>query len=668
MHCWSKTEPNRRWTASAARALQLLKPADTHSWHGAAVALGSGCARPVGLQRTPMEPVASTSSSSGDESAQGQRFGARPNGPTNGISSSASAANATDPSSRIPRYGSKFSLEELNGAASHSSAPVYVNGGGYHNYPSRQSASPYNGLQAPYDDLKSLPGGESKSARRSNSVSLSGQQWSAMTPADFRALLASTWRALKRDWDEGRGFRAWILELRTRPNTALRRPFAKSLGRLPAWLIYSTLAVIILFYLRSSGRQARQNTHSEAERWLQQLQIDRVVPRGERRTRALNSYRNPYGFIGLVDPYAGGVFNPSILVLPDTVPLENRIVVVARGSEGIDVVEGDDVRWETVVGCFLLELKRPRLGLPYLARESDLYTLNLPAERKPSYQRCDNKDWNVYIGAEDPRLFITDDGQPLLIYSQTGNAPMICRAIFIIDARVVIPGLKSALKKAGYNPPIQFKNQTDLIREDQSNIEKNWSPFLGDFNELYFHVSLVPQQIYKYVPDLTMRKLLPHSPESNCLTDLLGADLGHTHLHHATPLIRATLCNRGECKPTIHNTVLVGLIHVKYHPEPYLYYERRAVTWNVTSPFEYLSVSPPLTYMGTNQADPIFTVSVVWDHPSSKGGGLGLNHGFLDDRMIISFGVADYGSGYIDVVAGDVLAEHTMCKASTPLW
>lgn len=34
------------------------------------------------------------------------------------------------------------------------------------------------------------------------------------------------------------------------------------------------------------------------------------------------------------------------------------------------------------------------------------------------------------------------------------------------------------------------------------------------------------------------------------------------------------------------------------------------VTWNVTSPYEYLSVSKPLTYSGTNQADPIFTVSM----------------------------------------------------------
>lgn len=42
-----------------------------------------------------------------------------------------------------------------------------------------------------------------------------------------------------------------------------------------------------------------------------------------------------------------------------------------------------------------------------------------------------------FIGPEDPRLFFTNIGQPLLIYSQTGRTPGICRAIFIIDARCV---------------------------------------------------------------------------------------------------------------------------------------------------------------------------------------------------------------------------------------
>ncbi|GAA5905800.1 hypothetical protein JCM8208_000903 [Rhodotorula glutinis] len=370
-------------------------------------------------------------------------------------------------------------------------------------------------------------------------------------------------------------------------------------------------------------------------------------PRPQNKAKVIESVSNPFGFIGLIDPYAGGIFNPSVLVLPDAAGLGWRHLFVARGEEKYELIAGEDTRWESVVGCFLLPLKRAHLDLPYLARESDLTTLDLPAERKVPYQRCINPDFN----------------------HQTGNMPNVCRAIFVIDARMVIPGLDKALKRAGYDPPVHFREQTPLIREAQSSVEKNWSGFMGQNNELMFHVSLVPQQIYKYTPNLTLRPLDPLAPSHNCLTELLGPDMNRVHLHHATPLLRATLCKRGECKPDVHNTVMFGIIHVKYHPLPYLHYVRHVVTWNVTEPYKYLSVSRPLTYSGTNQADPIFTVSMAWDHPTNRHG-LGLNHGFLDDTVIISFGVADYGSGYTDVLALDLLTDHQLCAGveGTSLW
>ncbi|ORY78098.1 hypothetical protein BCR35DRAFT_267012 [Leucosporidium creatinivorum] len=390
--------------------------------------------------------------------------------------------------------------------------------------------------------------------------------------------------------------------------------------------------------------------------------VDRTtgLHRGHNKAKVLESFSNPYGFINLVDPYAGGVFNPSILILPDACGEGQRHVVVARGPEKYEVINGEDTRWESVLGCFLTPMKRAHLELPYLARESELETLKLPAKRKVEYLRCHDPIYDQFIGPEDPRLFFTNDGQPLLIYSQTGRSPNICRAIYIIDARVVIPGLEKALKKGGWNPPIVFTEQTDLIREGQFNIEKNWAPFLGEKDELFFHVSLVPQEIYKWVPGLTLRALDPAPPSHNCLTEIIGAEMNRVKFHHATPLLRVTLCRRGECVPDIHNTVLFGIIHIKYHPLPYLFYERRVVTWNVTSPYEYLSVSKPLTYSGTNQADPIFTVAMAWDHPTDRHG-LGLNHGFLDDVVVTSFGVYDYGSAYIDILARDMLSDHEIC-------
>jgi hypothetical protein len=48
-----------------------------------------------------------------------------------------------------------------------------------------------------------------------------------------------------------------------------------------------------------------------------------------------------------------------------------------------------------------------------------------------------------------------------------------------------------------------------------------------------------------------------------------------------------------------------------------MFYERRVVTLNVTSPYEYVSVSKPIHYTGTNQRDAIFTVSMSWDRTTA---------------------------------------------------
>ncbi len=78
-----------------------------------------------------------------------------------------------------------------------------------------------------------------------------------------------------------------------------------------------------------------------------------------------------------------------------------------------------------------------------------------------------------------------------------------------------------------------------------------------------------------------------------------------------------------------------------------MFYERRVVTLNVTSPYDYVSVSKPIHFTGTNQRDAIFTVSMSWDHPTVRGG-LGLNHGYLDEVLATTFGIKDDEGGYTE--------------------
>jgi hypothetical protein len=48
-------------------------------------------------------------------------------------------------------------------------------------------------------------------------------------------------------------------------------------------------------------------------------------------------------------------------------------------------------------------------------------------------------------------------------------------------------------------------------------------------------------------------------------------------------------------------------------------------------------------------------------HPTVKDG-TGLNHGFLDDVVMTSYGAHDFQANYIDVLARDLLSEHTLCE------
>ena len=49
--------------------------------------------------------------------------------------------------------------------------------------------------------------------------------------------------------------------------------------------------------------------------YLQRLTEDPPLKVGSRESRALNSYSNRYGYINLIDPYAGDIFNPSVLMV-----------------------------------------------------------------------------------------------------------------------------------------------------------------------------------------------------------------------------------------------------------------------------------------------------------------------------------------------------------------
>lgn len=52
-------------------------------------------------------------------------------------------------------------------------------------------------------------------------------------------------------------------------------------------------------------------------------------------------------------------------------------------------------------------MKRAHLELPYLARESELWTLDLPAKRKVEYMRCHNRESPILAFLSATVLYLT---------------------------------------------------------------------------------------------------------------------------------------------------------------------------------------------------------------------------------------------------------------------
>jgi len=164
-------------------------------------------------------------------------------------------------------------------------------------------------------------------------------------------------------------------------------------------------------------------------------------------------------------------------------------------------------------------------------------------------------------------------------------------------------------------------------------------------------------------------------------------------VHQASPAIRITLCNRGECLPDIHNTVYVSLFHRVFTTNG-KFFERRIITWNTTFPFNYVSVSKPIFYHGVLETQIVHTSSLCLLPRSlrsrqdrrpahaakpvplylSNGPHYGfsslvpdgtsdfeLSHGYLDDEIMIAFGLDDKDGGWIDTLVSELIADQIMC-------
>lgn len=180
--------------------------------------------------------------------------------------------------------------------------------------------------------------------------------------------------------------------------------------------------------------------------------------------------------------------NAQVIVLP----LKNgtmKYLMVANGLHGTAKTHlGDETILLRIAACFVKPLDL-RGGRSEFRCEGSMFPLPLsfPAfaplpicGQLRSHCPCafgslipspDPKVWvlNVHIGSTDARLWLNDDGIPLMVMHTSHST--FCRGMGIIDVRAAIPELQEAYGDSGLDHPLLYSDTEYLIRDDQRDFE-----------------------------------------------------------------------------------------------------------------------------------------------------------------------------------------------------
>jgi hypothetical protein len=321
-------------------------------------------------------------------------------------------------------------------------------------------------------------------------------------------------------------------------------------------------------------------------------------------------------------------FNPALLSLAH--PGDDRnatFVVLAREEYQYEYVDG-----------FLIQPRRIFAGLLHFGvsdPERRWDPTNNPIIRSHSVQRLDQlvHSEDIYFpkcepdlqgglsgnqGPEDPRLVWSHLGEPLVIYqSISPTNSELCRHFYVVDLRSIYPPVADIMFDTARPPPIRFIESVPLSYSGQAGFHKNWALFTNVEGDIFVHTRLAPQTIYKLKPesaispptfsspasDLISLELIVHHPQEdeNCVTIALRG-IAKLRIHQSTPFVDVVLCTSadvysGLCDPDDPaNHLYMGVIHAQHAVRGTPWYEARVVTLNSSLPFNYYSISKPLSY------------------------------------------------------------------------
>ncbi|KAK3399359.1 hypothetical protein B0T20DRAFT_351810 [Sordaria brevicollis] len=231
--------------------------------------------------------------------------------------------------------------------------------------------------------------------------------------------------------------------------------------------------------------------------------------------------------------------------------------------------------------------------------------------------------------------------------------------------------------------------------------------------QTYIHYDFFPHRSFALLHDDGSATPLPSSPTSvehdtQCLTHYLPSlpTASSVSIHQSTNSLLLTLCNRSDpsCVPSATNTFLLSIIQYKTFEYFHSEYEPYVVLFSQQAPgFEVFAVSKKPVWIegrkkwaegewhagedglgdGKPRTEMFYVTSVNWrdyrspvssrgqrnegegddDEEGERGRGEGKGyHGYLDDVLVIGFGIEDKESGGIDVLAGELVRGMGLCE------
>lgn len=340
--------------------------------------------------------------------------------------------------------------------------------------------------------------------------------------------------------------------------------------------------------------------------------------------------------------------NPNII--PHATLLDTWIVVAQRVKDEAE----SSSPWFTEVMCNavfegnVLRCLHPPSPLPVAATPGAL---------------CDGDfaHMNFNIGPHDARVFSGPDS-PFIIFGS--NSIFTCFGQFAQDFRMLV--------ESGFDrgTPANFRLVTELQRPAPwSKLEKNWFLFWDSEGQLYAHYDVAPKRTFALLgsdgaagPDLAPDAM---QTDEACLAKYLPKLAPELEsIHQATNSLKITMCRRQNpsCAPNKSNTFLFIIYQHKTYYSYHSVYEPYVMVFNQRAPFEIHAMSKsPIWIHGRerrlekNTSDMFYVTSMSWKDHNLK------YHGYLDDELLISFGIEDQRSGGIDVLAEDVLWNIGLC-------